>query len=128
MMLARKWLGMAAGLLLFSVLLAPAWAAEEREVPVKGMVTMLDLGSDRCIPCRMMAPILEKLKTKYQGRAAIVYRDVYQSQDLAQRFGIRVIPTQIFYDHTGKIVGRHEGFLAQEQIEKVLAKLGVKAP
>ena len=105
--------------------LLPAMANATDDLPVKGMVTMVDLGSDRCMPCRMMMPILDELKEKYRGRAAIVYVDVYERSDLAMKYGVRVIPTQIFYDHKGELVGRHEGFLAREHIEQVLAKLGV---
>ena len=41
-------------------------------IPVKGMVTMVDFGAESCIPCKMMAPVLKKLGQKYKGRAAIV--------------------------------------------------------
>jgi thiol-disulfide isomerase/thioredoxin len=47
---------------------SPLFAAPPPEVPVKGMVTMVDLGAKKCIPCKMMAPILEKLEI---GRAHV---------------------------------------------------------
>jgi thioredoxin 1 len=97
-------------------------------LPVKGMVTLVDLGAHGCLPCRMMIPILDELKQEYEGRAAIVYLDVWQERSLAARYGIRVIPTQIFYDRQGKAVLRHEGFLSKAQIETVLRKLGVEKP
>ena len=96
------------------------------ELPVKDMVTLVDLGADKCIPCRMMAPILAELKEEYQGRAAIVFVDVWENPEAAQRFGIKVIPTQVFYDGQGKEVLRHQGFLSKEHIIAVLKKLGVK--
>lgn len=121
-----------AGLLLLALLLAAtvAMASEGAAVtlPVKGKVTLVDLGADRCIPCRMMAPILEELKQEYQGKAAIVFLDVWKDRTLARRFGIRAIPTQIFYDRQGKEAFRHEGFLSKENIELVLQKLGVAKP
>jgi thioredoxin 1 len=96
------------------------------DVPVKGMVTMVDLGAKSCVPCKMMAPILEKLEKDYKGRAAIVFIDVRNDPDLAGQFGIRVIPTQIFYDKQGKEVLRHTGFMSEEAIVAQLKKMGVK--
>ncbi len=96
------------------------------EVPVKGMVTMIDLGAKKCIPCKMMAPILEKLEKEYAGRAAIVFIDVWEDQRPAKRFGIRTIPTQIFFDKDGKEVYRHMGFLSEEEIVRRLKEMGVK--
>ena len=96
------------------------------ELPVKGMVTMIDLGAQKCIPCKMMAPILQKMEKQYDGRAAIVFIDVWENREQARRFGIRSIPTQIFYDADGKEVSRHVGFMSEAEIIKTLSKLGVK--
>ena len=95
------------------------------EVPVKGMVTMLDLGANSCIPCKMMDPILAKVEKDYKGKAAIIFIDVWKNQAPARRFGIRVIPTQIFFDKEGREVSRHEGFMSEEAIVRVLQKMGV---
>lgn len=107
-----------------------AWSAEPAghvpEVPVKGMVTMVDIGAKKCIPCKMMAPILEELEKEYQGRAAIMFIDVWVDASQGKRFGIRTIPTQIFYDREGKEVLRHEGFMDKKTIVAELQKLGVK--
>ena len=96
------------------------------EVPVKGMVTMVDLGAKKCIPCKMMAPILEKLEKVYAGRAAIVFLDVWEDPKPAHRFSISGIPTQIFFDKKGKEVFRHLGFLSEEEIVRRLKDMGVK--
>jgi thioredoxin 1 len=95
-------------------------------LPVKDMVTMIDLGAKKCIPCKMMAPIMEKMEKKYDGKAAIVFIDVWENPEQARRFGIRGIPTQIFYDANGKEVTRHVGFMSEEAIVKALSQLGVK--
>ncbi|MBI5558125.1 MAG: thioredoxin family protein [Deltaproteobacteria bacterium] len=105
----------------------PAWAAE-REIPVKDMVTMADFGAHTCIPCKMMEPILEKLTHDYQGRAAIVFIDVWQDVAAADQFGIRTIPTQVFYGKDGKEVYRHQGFLAEKDIVAKLKEMGVVEP
>jgi thioredoxin 1 len=96
------------------------------KLPVPGMVTMIDLGAKKCIPCKMMAPIMEKMEKKYEGKAAIVFIDVWEHREQARRFGIRAIPTQIFYDGTGKEIYRHVGFMAEKDIVDMLKKLGVE--
>jgi thioredoxin 1 len=95
-------------------------------LPVKGMVTMIDLGADQCVPCKMMAPILSKLEKDYKDRAAIVVIDIYKHRDQANRFGIRAIPTQIFFDADGKEVARHVGFMSEKAIVDQLTRMGVK--
>jgi thioredoxin 1 len=95
------------------------------EVPVKDMVTMVDLGAKSCIPCKMMAPIMEKLDKDYKGKAAILFIDVWKDPDQAKRFGILTIPTQIFYDKQGKEVLRHSGFMSEEAIVVQLKKMGI---
>jgi len=117
-------------LLAILVLIATATATAAtgepaKTVPVKGMVTMVDLGATRCIPCKMMAPILQKLEKLYAGKAAIVFLDVWVDPKPAQRFGIRTIPTQIFFNKKGEEVYRHEGFMNEDAIIAALQKLGV---
>ncbi len=100
-------------------------AASPQAVPVPGTVTMVDLGAKSCIPCKMMEPILAELEKEYEGRAAIVFIDVGIHRDQADRFGIRAIPTQIFFDAKGREIMRHEGFMDKESIVAVLKELGV---
>jgi thioredoxin 1 len=96
------------------------------QAPVPGMVTLVDLGAKECIPCKMMAPILEELEKEYQGRAAVIFIDVWKNPEAGSKFGIRTIPTQIFYDAQGKEITRHEGFLDKQSIVYIFSKLGVK--
>lgn len=96
------------------------------QVPVPGMVTMVDLGAKKCIPCKMMAPILEELAKEYQGRAAVVFIDVWENPDAGSKFGIRAIPTQIFYNAQGTEFSRHEGFMDKAAIVAILQQQGVK--
>ncbi|MFZ5569644.1 MAG: thioredoxin family protein [Thermodesulfobacteriota bacterium] len=118
------------GMLLACLAAAPAFAGDSKpgeipQVPTPGMVTMVDLGATKCIPCKMMAPIIEELKKEYEGRASIIFIDVWEHKEEARRFGIRGIPTQIFYDKNGKEVSRHMGFLDKKSIEATLENLGV---
>jgi thioredoxin 1 len=99
---------------------------EVKNVPVKGMVTMVDLGARKCIPCKMMAPILERLEKRYAGRAAIIFLDVWKDSKPAYHFGIRGIPTQIFFDKAGNEVYRHVGFMSEEAIVAQLKSMGVR--
>ena len=98
---------------------------EAINVPVKGMATMVDLGANACIPCKMMVPVMEKVEKKYKGKAAIVFIDVWKNKEPAKRFGIRAIPTQIFFDKEGKEVYRHEGFMSEAEIDRIFKKMGV---
>ena len=100
--------------------------AKFSDVPVKGMVTMIDLGADKCIPCKMMAPIMAKLEKVYEGRAVIVFIDVWKHNEQAKRFGIRAIPTQIFYNENGREVYRHVGFMDEKAIINQLKKMGIE--
>jgi thioredoxin 1 len=111
---------------IFSLSLAAAEPSVPPQMPVKGMATMIDLGADKCIPCRMMAPILSELKETYKDKAAIVFIDVWKNPEEAKKYGIRAIPTQIFFDRHGKEMYRHVGFMDKESIVAVLEKLGVK--
>jgi len=113
-------------LFLFILILGNVWADEFKNLPVKGMVTMIDLGAKKCIPCKMMAPIMEKMERKYKGKAAVVFIDVWEHREQAARFRIRAIPTQIFFNAVGEEVYRHVGFLAEKDIVSQLEKMGVK--
>jgi len=99
--------------------------ADTRNIPVKGMVTLLDLGSDSCVPCKMMVPIIEKLKKKYEGKAAVVVIDVWKDTETGKKYGVRAIPTQIFFDKGGREIYRHVGFLDEDAIVRQLHKMGV---
>lgn len=94
-------------------------------IPAKNTVTLVDLGANTCIPCKMMTPILAELKTEYQGRAEVVFIDVHEKPDMAKPFALMAIPTQVLYDRQGKEVFRHVGFLEKkalvEQLDKYLA-------
>lgn len=94
-------------------------------IPTTGLVTMVDLGAHKCIPCKMMAPIIAELQEEYAARASIIFIDVWEHRDQARRFGIQAIPTQIFYDKEGKEVGRHVGFLDKKSIVTTFENLGV---
>jgi thioredoxin 1 len=118
------------GVLLLLQIAGLGYAAEPLPpVPTPGMVTMVDVGAKKCIPCKMMAPIIEELKMEYAGTASIIFLDVWVSQDavaFARQAGIQGIPTQIFYDKNGKEFSRHTGYFDKQSIIGILTKLGAK--
>lgn len=104
---------------------APADPSNAVPVVNAKLPKLLDLGADKCIPCRMMAPVLEDLKKEYAGKMNVEFIDVWVNPDAAKPYGIEVIPTQIFYDADGKERFRHVGFFAKEDILAKWKELGV---
>lgn len=86
---------------------------------------MVDLGAGKCIPCKMMKPILDDLKVNYADRFTTVFIDVWENPDEGKKYGIEMIPTQIFYDAEGKERFRHVGFFGKEDILAKWKELGV---
>ena len=100
----------------------PAVQAE----PVKKLPMLVDLGKGTCIPCKKMKPILDELKKEYEGKAIVDVIDLRYDRGAAIRYGIRLIPTQIFYDAEGKEVYRHEGFMDKQSIKNKFTEMGVQ--
>jgi thioredoxin 1 len=89
---------------------------------------LVDLGANTCIPCKMMAPILEELKQEYRGSLIVEVIDLREDREAAKEYGVRVIPTQIFYDASGTERFRHEGFMSKEAILAAWKRVGVDLP
>jgi thioredoxin 1 len=112
---------------------------------------ILDFGSDSCVPCQLMAPVLEKVHAEMQGKALIYYVDVWKYPKAVEGFPVRVIPTQVFYTADGRpyvpseeirtsieftlyyaketnehLFTVHEGGLTEGQMFRILAEMGVK--
>jgi thioredoxin 1 len=92
------------------------------------LVTFVELGSVRCIPCKMMQPIMKDIENDYAGQVKVVFHDVWtpEGEPFAASFKIRVIPTQVFLDTEGKEYFRHEGFFPKDELVKILKQKGVK--
>ena len=104
---------------------APADPAAAAPAVGRKLPKLLDLGAGRCIPCKMMAPVLEQLKTEYAGKLDVEFIDVWVNPDAARPYGIEVIPTQIFYGADGRELFRHVGYFAREDIVAKWKELGV---
>ena len=85
---------------------------------------LLDLGADKCIPCKKMAPILEALREDFAGQFDVVFIDVWKNKQEAGRYGISLIPTQIFFDASGIELFRHQGFFSRDDILGAWSELG----
>jgi thioredoxin 1 len=92
---------------------------------VLGLPMLVDIGAGTCIPCKMMAPILEELKKEYAGKLIVEFVDVRENADAVGRYKIMVIPTQIFFDASGIELFRHEGFMSKEDILAKWKELGI---
>lgn len=105
---------------------APAAAQPQASAPVAPLPRLVDLGAGKCIPCKMMAPILEELKKSHAGAFEVVFIDVWENKEEAKKYGIEMIPTQIFFDAAGKERFRHQGFYSKEDILAKWKELGVE--
>lgn len=109
---------------------------------------IIDFGSDSCIPCREMAPVLKSANEDYKGKAIIKFVDVWKNADGANGFPVQVIPTQILFDAAGNpyvpskdlgiefvlysdkttnehLFTAHQGGLTEEQMHAILTDMGV---
>ncbi len=126
-----KWIWILLALAVAGVLIAKNASKKDAPLDVPAMSQMkalprlVDLGAGKCIPCKMMAPILEDLRTTLAGKLDVEFIDVWQNPDAGKTYGITVIPTQIFYDARGKELFRHEGFYGKDDILAKWKEFGV---
>ena len=94
----------------------------------KPKVTFIELGSVNCIPCKAMQPVMKAIEEKYGNQVKVVFYDVWtkEQRHYAERYKIKLIPTQVFLDENGKEFHRHEGFYPENEIDKVLQSKGLK--
>ncbi len=106
----------------FELLAGPDFKKEE--ILALGYPTMLDIGGADCIPCKIMAPVLEELNEELMGVAIIKFVDYWKYPKLASQFQFSVIPTQFFYDEHGNLFKTHEGGIDKEGILAIFAEMG----
>jgi thioredoxin 1 len=114
----------------FTIITVNCSNAGDIETPLQnarrtGKAVMLELGSEGCIPCEQMKPVMQKLSTDYKDRLEVVSVDVRKDRSAAQRFHVFAIPTQIFLDKNSKEIHRHFGYYSYEEIIPVLKKMGI---
>lgn len=104
-------------------------SATEQIKPVpKYKVTFIELGSVRCVPCKQMQPIMKSIEEKYGSQVKVIFYDVWtdQGKPMADKYNVQAIPTQVFLDANGKEFFRHEGYIPEEELVKVLKTKGIK--
>ncbi len=114
-----------------AVIVAARTGRERPPAPESGPATtgiprLVDVGAGRCIPCKEMAPILEQLRVEYAGRMDVQFVDVWQDPRAGEPYGVRMIPTQIFFGPDGRELGRHQGFMSKADILARWKALGVE--
>lgn len=106
--------------------------AQTKKAPVaqsKPKVTFIELGSVNCIPCKKMQPVMKAIEAKYGGEVKVIFYDVWTDahKPYAAKYGIRLIPTQVFLDERGNEFFRHEGFFPEKEIDRILREKGVQS-
>lgn len=97
---------------------------QNQPVQTRKPPTMIELGADKCVPCKMMMPVIDELRTKYKGKLEVIFYDVWKNPEYAQKYAIEIIPTQIFLDPNEKELFRHQGYFPKEEILTKWEELG----
>jgi len=92
----------------------------ENEIAQHPGTVLLDCWAPWCGPCKAVAPVLDQLAKEYAGKVKIAKLNVDENPQTASRFGIRSIPTMMFFKN-GKMVNSLVGALPKAEIEKHLA-------
>lgn len=78
------------------------------ELIKSGQPTLVDMYAEWCMPCRMMEPAINQIKTNMEGKANVIKINIDHNQDLATKYNVRSIPTLILFKN-GEIVWRQSG-------------------
>jgi thioredoxin 1 len=92
----------------------------------KALPRLLDLGASKCIPCKMMIPVLDDLRKEYKGQLKVDFIDVWKDRAASEKYKVQSIPTQIFFDAKGKEFFRHSGYFPKDEIVKTFKDHGIK--
>jgi thioredoxin 1 len=91
-----------------------------------GLPCIVEFGSDECDSCQKMAKLLDELAPKLEGKAEVIRLDTDVFPLEAERWQLRVIPTQIIFNAEGEEVDRHESYLPAEELLAKLKAAGAK--
>ena len=95
------------------------------ETNIEPRVTFIELGSNECIPCKMMKSVMKAIEVEFGDQVKVVFYDVWKDQAPAKKYDITLIPTQVFLDESGEEFFRHEGYFPKEEVETLLLNRGL---
>ncbi len=101
-------------------------ATFEQTIKEAGMPVFVDFYAEWCGPCKLAAPIVEKLAGEYQGKAVIAKVDVDENHDTAVKYGVMSIPTVIVFNTVNgevKEIDRKIGFPGEGGYRQMLGKV-----
>jgi thioredoxin 1 len=90
-----------------------------------GKSSVIQFDAPASPPGKIMQPFLEDLQKKYPDTLNVVFVNLSEEQILGARYGVREVPTLVFYDKTGKEISRNSGMLSAEELAQQIAKIGV---
>lgn len=124
----KKIVSFLTAVLIFTSVLSAQNTNKKGAADDKAKITFVELGSVNCIPCKQMQPVMKSIEKKYGRQIKVVFHDVWKEdqKQYASKYGIKLIPTQVFLDENGKEIMRHEGFYAEKEIDKFLQSKGLK--
>lgn len=96
-----------------------------KDTTVNHKIEFVELGSVNCVPCKKMQPVMESIEKRYGGLVKVTFHDVWKDESAGKKYGIQLIPTQVFLDDKGVELFRHEGFFPEEDIDRFLQSKGV---
>lgn len=94
----------------------------EESVLKKGHPVLVDFWAEWCGPCRALSPVLDDVASELGDKASIVKVNVDENRELAQQYGVRSIPTLIFFKE-GEVAKTLIGGQSKEEIKKTLEEL-----
>ena len=94
------------------------------EALANGKPTIAEFGAATCVPCKAMKPILEEIVGEYGDKVNLSFTDVRIHTNIATKYHITLMPTQIFFDSAGQEVTRHVGYWPKEDVLAHLEELG----
>ncbi len=97
-------------------------ATFEKDVIQSAVPTLVDFTAQWCGPCKMLAPVLEKVAGKYEGQVKVVKLDVDGNQKTAQQYRVFSIPTLLLFSG-GQVKGQSVGMVKEDRIDDLLSKV-----
>lgn len=97
------------------------WSEEaDSTIAETPQITFMEFGSTTCVPCKMMEKVMQEIEIIYADTVKVQFIDVTKERKKAIEYGIKLIPTQIFYNENGEEIYRHQGYFPTNEIQKII--------